>query len=385
MQCLTLLAALLGLTCAAAVRPRQTNACNNSPDLCSKSYSSITQLGAHNSPFLRDASTRFSTSGNHYFNTTIQLSAGVRMLTGQVHRSNNAWHLCHSSCDLLDAGLLSDWLVEVKTWMDNNPSDVVSILLVNSDKATPSDLAAEFTKSGITEYSYTPPSPTTPQAEWPTLQNLISANTRLMTFVASLDTAQIDSTTAYLMDEFTFMFETPFDNADPTTFSCTVHRPAGLSGQTAQAISSGRMSLQNHFLYDEQLFGIEAPDEANITNTNAPADRPGNMGDEAKKCQREWGKAPNFILVDFFDQGPAIATVDELNGITAAVGRSPPPARDAKGNAANSASALPRGLVSLVNQVKNFGADPSIGAWIWAGADWSKTFGGWDTTGSSTP
>lgn len=381
MQCLALLAALLGLTSAARLQPRQTSACNNSPDLCSKAYSAITHLGAHNSPFLRDASTRFSTSGNHYFNSTVQLSAGVRMLTGQVHRTNGEWHLCHTSCDLLDAGLLSDWLGEIKTWMDDNPSEVVTVLLVNSDKAKPGDLAAEFTKSAITEYSYTPPSSTAPQVTWPTLQTLISANTRLMTFVASLDTAQIDNTNAYLMDEFTFIFENPFENSDPSSFSCTPDRPSGLRGQTEQAVSSGRMPLQNHFLYDGQMFGIEAPDEANVTSTNAPANKPGNMGDATKNCQKEWGKAPTFILVDFFDQGPAIATVDELNGVTSPVGRTPPPARDAVNSGASSTYALPKGVVDLVNQVRK-GASPSLGAWIWAGAEWSKTFGGWDSTGN---
>jgi hypothetical protein len=270
MQCLALLASLLALTTAALLEPRQITACNNSPDLCSKSYSAITHLGAHNSPFIRDASTSFSTSGNHYFNTTVQLSAGVRLMTGQVHRSGGGWHLCHTSCDLLDAGLLSDWLAEIKTWMDNNPSEVVSLLLVNSDSATSGDLASEFTKSGITQYSYTPPSSTTPLTTWPTLQDLISANTRLLTFIASLDPSQVDSTTAYLMDEFTFIFETPFENTDPNKFTCTPDRPSSLRGQTEQAISSGRMPLQNHFLYNTQLFGIEAPDEANITNTNAP-------------------------------------------------------------------------------------------------------------------
>jgi len=379
MQCLALLASLLALTTAAVLETRQTTACNNSPNLCSKSYSAITHLGAHNSPFIRDASTSFSTSGNHYFNTTVQLSAGVRMVTGQVHRSGGGWHLCHTSCDLLDAGSLSDWLAEIKTWMDKNPSEVVSILLVNSNSATTGDLASEFTKSGITKYSYTPPSSTTPLTTWPTLQDLISANTRLLTFVASLNPSQVDSTTAYLMDEFTFIFETPFENTDPNKFICTPDRPSSLLGQTAQAISSGRMPLQNHFLYNTQLFGIEAPDEANITNTNAPDSRPGNMGDAARACQSAWGKPPVFILVDFFDQGPAIATVDALNGVTNPVGRSQPPARDAKISGAGSSRALPKGLVDLVSQFRQ-GVNPTVGAWIWAGADFGKTFGGWDTT-----
>jgi hypothetical protein len=223
---LAFLLASLGLASAATLHPRQATACNNSPDLCSKSYSSIAQLGAHDSPFLRDASTGDSTSGNQYFNSTVQLSAGVRMLTAQVHQSSGQWHLCHTSCDLLDAGLLSTWLSEIKTWMDSNPNDVVTVLLVNSDNATPAELAGEFTNSGITKYAYTPPSISSAPATWPTLQTLISDGTRLMTFVASLDKSGIDSTNSYLMDEFTFIFENPFTNTSPSNSHAyrTVHQ-----------------------------------------------------------------------------------------------------------------------------------------------------------------
>jgi hypothetical protein len=66
------------------------NACNNSPDLCNRAYNNITHLGAHDSPFLRNAETSFSTSGNHYYNTTIQLDAGVRLLSAQIHKSNDS-------------------------------------------------------------------------------------------------------------------------------------------------------------------------------------------------------------------------------------------------------------------------------------------------------
>lgn len=59
------------LTLPAAFAAPQTSstplsACNNSPDLCRRSYSSVTHLGAHDSPFLRDASTGYSESGNQY-------------------------------------------------------------------------------------------------------------------------------------------------------------------------------------------------------------------------------------------------------------------------------------------------------------------------------
>ena len=57
------------------------------------------------------------------YNTTYQLDAGVRLVSGQVHKSDSEWHLCHTKCELLDAGKLSTWLGHIKDWLDQNPND----------------------------------------------------------------------------------------------------------------------------------------------------------------------------------------------------------------------------------------------------------------------
>ena len=379
---LTALLSLLGLTTAASIdlsiTRRQSTACNNSPSLCSKPYNSIAHLGAHDSPFVRDASTGFSTSGNQYYNSTVQLSAGVRLLSAQVHKSNGEYHLCHSSCDLLDAGILSDWLEEIKTWLDNNPNEVVTVLLVNSDDASPQDLGAHFTTAKITDYAYVPASTTTPPTSWPTLQDLITANKRLMVFVASLDNpASIPAELSYLMDEFSFIFENPFDNTDPNNFTCNPDRPSSVQGNSQAAISSNRMALMNHFLYQEGLFDIETPDVGNITITNSPANSIGNLGYSLSSCNSAYSKPPSFTLVDFFDEGPAIAAVDALNGVTSPVGRTPVPPRDTKDDLDASKSSF-QGVLDLDNDVKE-GKKPKMGAWIWAAGQW--TFGGINLSG----
>lgn len=56
---------LLPLAFANSLNVRST-ACNNSPDLCDKSYGEITHLGAHDSPFVRDSSTGDSLFGDQY-------------------------------------------------------------------------------------------------------------------------------------------------------------------------------------------------------------------------------------------------------------------------------------------------------------------------------
>ncbi|GAB7359672.1 hypothetical protein MBLNU230_g6851t1 [Neophaeotheca triangularis] len=314
---LLLLPAVLRTALAQNTTSSSSGACNNDPSLCSRQYNEITHLGAHDSPYLRDESTRFSTSGNQYFNTTIQLSAGVRLLTTQVHSRNGEWHLCHTSCDLLDAGTLSDWLGEIRDWMEDNPNDVVTVLLVNSNDASASDLAGEYEAAGITQYSYTPSS-TEGTLEWPTLQELINADTRLLTFVASLDD---NAAAPYLLDQFNYIFENDYDNTQFSDFSCAPSRPSSVSGDASSAISQGLMPLMNHFLYEEQGFGLQVPDEGNVTTTNAPGSEVGMLGRAADECTSQYGRAPTFILVDFFNVGPAIETVDALNQVSNPVGR----------------------------------------------------------------
>ncbi|PVH73819.1 hypothetical protein DL98DRAFT_43196 [Cadophora sp. DSE1049] len=297
-----------------AAASTSTVACNNSPDLCNRNYNNITHMGAHDVAFLRDSSTSFSVAGNTFYNATVALSAGIRLLQAQVHDSNGTLELCHTSCSLLDGGSLESWLSKIKTWMDANPNEVVSILLVNSDNFEASEFGTVFEASGISTYGYTPES-TSAMSTWPTLQTLITANTRLVTYIASID---YDTTYPYLLPEFTYMFENPYDVTSSTGFNCTVDRPTSLSSGTgASAISSGYMSLMNHFQYSEMAFGITVPAVSLIETTNSAAtNTTGALGTHAVQCNSEWGGKPTFVLVDFFNVGPAIEVADTLNGIT---------------------------------------------------------------------
>lgn len=227
---------------------------------------------------------------------------------------------------MLDAGPLSAWLAEIKTWLDRNPHDVVTILLVNSDNAAASDIDGQFEAASIKSYAYAPESTTTVPYTWPTLNELIISGTRLVTFVADITPS---AAAPYLMNEFTFIFENPFSVLSLANFSCIPERPALVQGQTSAAVQSGRLPLMNHFLNVASGFGIQIPDIDNITVTNAASGPVGNLGDAATTCTTAYGKAPSFILVDFFEHGSAIETVDRLNRITP-VGRPSASASTAK-------------------------------------------------------
>ena len=200
--------------------------------------------------------------------------------------------------------------------MNNNPNEVVTVLLVNSDDVGVEQFGAAFTGSGLGKFGYTPQA----SGSWPTLSTMISNGQRLVAFVTGITAS---ATYPYLLNEFDYVFETPFEVTSSSGFNCTLDRPKSI-GSAATAVSRGMLSLANHFLYkDLGAFGIMVPDVDQIANTNNPATTGiGMLGTHATQCRREWGVRPNFILVDFFDKGPAIGIADVMNDLTqAAVGR----------------------------------------------------------------
>jgi hypothetical protein len=305
-------------TSGVAVAAQSATLCNNSPTLCNRTYNAVTHMGAHDSAFLRDASTGNSISGNQFLNATVALSSGIRLLQAQVHDQNGTLELCHSSCQLLDAGSLEAWLEKIAYWMNGNPNEVVTLLLVNSDNRDVSSFGEVFASSGIAKYGYTPAS-TTATGNWPTLREMISANTRLVTFVASITPS---SAYPYLLPEFSYVFETAFGVTSAASFNCSLDRPASVASAQA-AVAGNMMPLINHFRDIDLGSGILIPDVSDIETTNSPSViTPGALGLHAQLCKTQWGIRPTFILVDFFDKGSAIQTADNLNGLTDVAGRS---------------------------------------------------------------
>lgn len=93
------------------------------------------------------------------------------------------------------------------------------------------------------------------------------------------------SSVPYILDEFTYFFETPYDVTDKSFNQCTLDRPGGAS-------ANGRMYIVNHFL-DVDIFGILIPDQINAPKTNSRA----SILAQSNLCYQTWGRLPNFILV----------------------------------------------------------------------------------------
>lgn len=111
---------------------------------------------------------------------------------------------------------------------------------------------------------------------------------------------------SYILDEFTYFFETPFDTTDPTFNQCTIDRPAGAS-------ADGRMYIVNHFL-DLDILGIDIPDNGADATTNA-ATGTGSIGAQAALCESLYGRPPNFVLIDYANVGQWQLAQDNLNSL----------------------------------------------------------------------
>ncbi|KAK5658568.1 hypothetical protein OQA88_1961 [Cercophora sp. LCS_1] len=289
---------------ASAPVPTNTRPCNNYPELCERKYSNITVVGCHNSPFVRAG----SASANQAFPVLDQLNDGVRFLQAQIQWAANDTvpHFCHSSCDLLDAGPITEWLGTVKDWVAQHPYDVVTILLGNGNYSTPNLYVPHIESTGILQYIYTPPVVPLSRDDWPTLAHMILTGQRV---VMMLDYMANQTAYPWLLDEFSQMWETPFDPLDQN-FPCTVQRPPDLSAEDANK----RLYLMNHNLNVEvSLLGttilVPAVTELNITNNVTGF---GSLGSAAENCRSDWGVPPTVLNVDYYNYGGYPGSVFEV-------------------------------------------------------------------------
>ncbi|KAG6866055.1 hypothetical protein C0991_009152 [Blastosporella zonata] len=282
---------------------RRATVCNGHAELCDKSFGQVTYVGTHDSYAVQTAA--FGFADNQDQNITTQLNDGVRMLQVQAHLQNGVIELCHTSCSLYDGGTFEDYLKTVKTWLDANPNEVLSILIVNIDNAPASTYGAVYAAAGVDTVSYTPATSPLQASAWPTLGALIDSGKRLVTFMDN----QADLTAVpYIIDEFTNVWETAFDVTDANLFDCTVNRTNG--------DTTTQMYLINHFL-DKTLLGQPVPDvdQANVTNAATGA---GSLGEQVNTCVAANTRAPNFLLVDFYEYGggSVFEVAATINGVT---------------------------------------------------------------------
>lgn len=280
-------------TTSTAPQATNTTPCNNYVEFCNRKYGNITEVAAHNSPFVRAG----NAAANQALDVTTQLNDGIRLLQGQMHFVGDVPHFCHSSCDILDAGPITDYLSTVYDWVRTHPFDVITILLGNGAYNSVTTYQPFIEQTNLHNYAYTPPVVPMALNDWPTLASMILSGQRVIFF---MDYEANQTAVPWILDEFSQMWETPFDPVD-RDFPCTVQRPPDLSDEDAK----NRLYLSNHNLnYDINLLGnsILVPNIPLLNVTNNVTGY-GSLGEAARNCTNQWDFPPKFLNVDYYNVG----------------------------------------------------------------------------------
>lgn len=259
--------------------------CNGHNSLCTKKYDEVAYLTTHNS-YNSSEDNFIYPNQNH--NIITQLNNGVRALMIDVYDVNGVSRVYHGF-SLLGSAPLTSFLTDIKTFLDDNPNEIVTIIL--ECYTTANKIEEAMISSGlITQtYSYT-------SNEWPTLQKMIDDDTRLVILSDRNDASSTQNWYHYVWD---YAVETHFTAHKLNDFNCNFNR-----GNV-----SNNLFILNHFITDSTL-GIGLEEQAIIANSNP------YFINRVLECQNDKNKFPNFITVDFYDKGDGLNVVNQLNQVT---------------------------------------------------------------------
>jgi hypothetical protein len=298
--------------------------CNGHAELCSRRYNEVAFAATHNS--MSSVADHF-TSPEQERSIADQLAGGIRaflidvyagtptaarvctdptpLLVKQIRREQGqvaldqlfalrnsqcppaggptaSLYLCHSFCEL-GATKFSATLADVRRFLNQHPNDVVTLIL--EDYAVASDIGKAFRDAGL-DRSMVHHEPGRP---WPTLRQMKRRGTRLVVFAQNQG-----GDAPGLLDAFAEMGETPYSFHSAAEFSCRPNR--GLA-------QSPPLFLLNHWI-----------DDPNLRAAAAMVNSFDVLSARAERCERERGHLPNFVAVNFAEEGDLLRVVDELNG-----------------------------------------------------------------------
>ncbi|KAG0272190.1 hypothetical protein BGZ95_012063 [Linnemannia exigua] len=278
---------------------QQQQQCNGYAELCSRTYDKVAFATTHNAYAITPVG---GLATNQVNNIAVQLKDGVRAFMLDAYNSPagnpNEIQLCHGVCKLLDGGPLTATLQQIKTFMDANPNEVITILWENAENLKPAHFQAVYSAAGMSPYLHA-------QAKgakaWPTLAQMIASKKRLVNFID----AGADASVPWLMAEYDFVFETPYMIPKGTAYPCTVDRPKDQRKQ---------MYVLNHFIsgvFNVGSTSIALPQPDAADQTNGP-----DLITHINSCQTTFKQIPNFVAVDFYQKGSLLESVAKVNKVT---------------------------------------------------------------------
>jgi len=256
--------------------------CNGFPELCDRNIADVSLLMTHNA--YNNAQKNFLLP-NQDFSIARQLRDGVRGLMLDVYSSANGPVLYHGVAQTGKEPLKSV-LTDIYKFMSENKNEVVVIIFENA--CTDEEIMDMVDSVGLAPmvYHHT--------GTWPTLRQMIESNQRLVLTVEQTDGDLPDG----LLYAWEHTFDTPYTFANWSDFTCAVNR--GGSGKKT-------FFLLNHWMSN----AVGLPDKTRAKRANSWE----MLGQRVNDCSAFHNRRINFVGVDFYNLGDALAIVDSLNGV----------------------------------------------------------------------
>lgn len=209
------------------------------------------------------------------------------ILKGDGDLGENYLGFCHTSCD---AGVRSPSKVlgNIKTFLDVNRNEVLILEFEVRDNSL-AELFAAIDDSGLDNYIY---HTTSTDIEWPTMQSLIDANTRLLIF-AHGDAIDASCSNINCPEGIFYTFD-HFQQTNWNDDTCDV------KGNARDGLG---YFLMNHWQNNDDT---DLPSQSNAEEFNTY----NALVERVKKCG---DRIPNIIAVDFWNIGDALEFVAEVN------------------------------------------------------------------------
>jgi len=266
--------------------------CNGYTSLCNLRYNSVAYATTHNAH--ASLVYGFSTlSANQFLSATEQLNAGVRCLNIKTYYTDDSncgslGHYLYHGFPTLGCIKVIDFLTEVKTWLDDNPHELVTFTIEGSSSL--SHLQNSFSAAGFDSLMYQHTSITD---DWPTLKEMIISDKRVVVFTSRGST---NSSYTGFHDYWDYTFGNDYAAGSRVDFECTLDNRGN---------PNGNLFLFNHFITKT----TPQRDSARAINSNP------FFVSRAEMCNQQIGHMPNFVMVDFFGEGNVFEVVKQLNGV----------------------------------------------------------------------
>jgi hypothetical protein len=219
-----------------------------------------------------------------YGSAVVQSALRLRDAASLTPTGPRTPYLCHSLCEL-GAVRWDTEMTAVQEWLAVHPREVVTFFV--QDEVSPADTEAVFRTAGLLPYVHT-------QREgrpWPTLGQMIDSGRRVVVLMENHGGG-----TAYpwLLQGFDWVQDTPYENPTVADLSCRLERGS----------ADDPILLVNHWLGGYRTLVTDA----RVVNARRV------LLSELRRCSRERGHLPNFVAVNFYDQGDLFSVIDTLNG-----------------------------------------------------------------------